>query len=112
MLREAGLETDLWQIDLGLLEEPDFPGCEVERDEAWGLVGSGGGDDGPVLVLNGHVDVVPVGDLTQWTVDPWGGVVRDGRVMGRGTCDMKGGVACQLTAVQVLHEAGVRLRGG
>jgi acetylornithine deacetylase len=112
LLREAGMETDLWQIDLGLLHEPGFPGCEVERDEAWGLVGATGGDDGPVLVLNGHVDVVPVGDQAQWTVDPWGGVVRDGRVVGRGACDMKGGVACQLTAVQVLHEAGVRLRGG
>jgi acetylornithine deacetylase len=112
LLRGAGMETDLWQIDLGVLDEPDFPGCEVDRDEAWGLVGSAGGDDGPVLVLNGHVDVVPVGDRAQWTADPWGGVVRDGRVVGRGACDMKGGVACQLTAVQVLHEAGVRLRGG
>ena len=112
LLRQAGMETDLWRVDLGILDEPGFPGSEVDRTEAWGLVGAAGGDDGPVLVLNGPVDVVPVGDLAAWTVDPWGGVVRDGRVLGRGACDMKGGVACQLTAVQVLHEAGVRLRGG
>jgi acetylornithine deacetylase len=112
LLRQAGMETDLWQVDLGVLDEPGVPGCEVDRDEAWGLVGSAGGDDGPVLVLNGHVDVVPVGDLAAWTADPWAGELRDGRVLGRGACDMKGGVACQLTAVQVLHEAGVRLRGG
>jgi len=111
-LRAAGMETDLWQIDLAITGHPDFPGMEVERAEAWGLVGSTGGDDGPVLVLNGHIDVVPVGDLAAWTVDPWAGVVRDGRVVGRGACDMKGGLACQLTAVQVLHEAGARLRGG
>jgi acetylornithine deacetylase len=112
LLQAAGMETDLWEIDLGMLAEPGFPGCEVERDEAWGLVGSTGGADGPVLVLNGHVDVVPVGDPAQWSVDPWAGVVRDGRVLGRGACDMKGGVACQLAAVQVLQETGVRLRGG
>jgi acetylornithine deacetylase len=112
LLRSAGLETDLWSVDLEITREPDFPGTEVERLEAWGLVGSAGGDDGPVLVLNGHIDVVPVGDRSAWSVDPWGGEVRDGRVLGRGACDMKGGLACQVAAVHVLHEAGARLRGG
>lgn len=111
-LRAAGMETDLWQVDLAATTaHPDFPGMEAPRDEAWGLVGSWGGTDGPTVVLNGHLDVVPTGDPAPWTTGPWSGEVRDGRVLGRGTCDMKGGLACQLMAVEVLREAGVRLRG-
>ena len=110
-LRGVGMDTDLWSIDLpATTAHPDFPGTEAPRDEAWGLVGSWGGDDGPTVVLNGHVDVVPPGE-TGWTTGPWSGEVRDGRVHGRGACDMKAGLACQLLAVRALREAGVRLRG-
>jgi acetylornithine deacetylase len=55
--------------------------------------------------------VVPVGSPDLWTVDPWQGTVRDGRIYGRGACDMKAGLACQLTAVEALRRSGVRLRG-
>ena len=48
----------------------------------------------PNLHLNGHFDVVPAGD--GWTVDPFGGVVRDGRIYGRGACDMKAGIAAAI----------------
>ena len=116
LLRAAGLETDLWRIDLDeTLADPDFPGLEAPRTEAWGLVGESvvgtGGGDGPVVVLNGHIDVVPAGDRDDWSVDPWAGVVRGGRVFGRGATDMKAGLACQLAAVTALRDAGVRLRG-
>ena len=113
-MEALGLDTDLWQIDLpALIADPDFPGSEAARDEAWGLVGTwqGTDPDGPTLVLNGHIDVVPLGDVDAWTHGPWSGDVADGRVFGRGACDMKGGLACQLLAVQVLREAGARLRG-
>ena len=109
-----GLDTDLWQIDLpSTLADPEFPGLEAPRDEAWGLVGSwtGSDPDAPTLVLNGHIDVVPPGDLSAWATGPWSGAVRDGQVYGRGACDMKGGLACQLLAVEVLRAAGVQLRG-
>ena len=113
-LRAAGLDTDLWSVDLpATLADPDFPGMEAPRDEAWGLVGSWGGNDpdAPTVVLNGHLDVVPTGGPELWTVDPWQGRVRDGRVLGRGACDMKGGLACQVMAVEALRRAGVQLRG-
>ena len=111
-LHNLGMATDLWQIDLETtLAHPDFPGLEAQREEAWGLVGTWGGGDGPVLVLNGHVDVVPTGDATQWSFTPWDPQVRDGRVLGRGACDMKAGLVCQLAAVEALRSAGVRLRG-
>lgn len=110
-LRALGMDTDLWSIDVdATAASPDFPGMEAPREEAWGLVGAWGGDDGPSLVLNGHVDVVPPG-RDGWTAGPWSGQVRDGRVLGRGACDMKAGLACQLLAVRALQSAGVRLRG-
>jgi acetylornithine deacetylase len=113
-LDAIGLETDLWQVDLATtMADPDFPGMEAPRDEAWGLVGRwpGSDPDAPTLVLNGHIDVVPPGDRTAWSDPPWSGAVRDGRVFGRGACDMKGGLACQLVALEVLGAAGVHLRG-
>ena len=109
-----GLETDLWQIDLATTTaDPEFPGLEAPREEAWGLVGSwrGTDPDGPTIVLNGHIDVVPPGDPSAWTTGPWQGTMRDGAVLGRGACDMKGGLACQIVALEVLRDAGVRLRG-
>jgi acetylornithine deacetylase len=110
-LRAAGLTTDLWSIDVAATAaDPEFPGMEAPREEAWGLVGEWGGDDGPSVILNGHVDVVPPG-TAGWTTSPWSGQVRDGRVLGRGACDMKGGLACQIAAVEALRSAGVRLRG-
>ncbi len=114
-LAASGMDTDLWSIDLpATTSHPDFPGLEAPRDEAWGLVGSWGADpseDGPTLVLNGHIDVVPTGDLALWGRSPWEPTVSAGRVFGRGACDMKGGLAAQIIAVEALRSAGVRLRG-
>lgn len=63
------------------------------------------------LVFNGHIDVVPVGDEKQWTQDPFGGQLVDGKVYGRGAMDMKGGIACAITAIEALSEVGVELGG-
>ena len=80
------------------------------RDDVVGrLAGSGGG--GRSLILNGHVDVVPAGDPTAWPHDPWAGKVADGRIWGRGACDMKGGLAAGIGALWVLRDLGVSLRG-
>jgi acetylornithine deacetylase len=110
---ESSLQADLWQFDLpALLADPDFPGLEAPREEGWGLVGSWGGANGPTLVLNGHIDVVPPGDLNQWTGrDPFSGMLKEGKVFGRGACDMKGGLACNLFALKAIQAAGIRLRG-
>lgn len=67
------------------------------------------GRPGPCVHFNGHIDVVPPGH--GWTVDPWVGEVRDGRVYGRGTCDMKGGLAAAIVAVETLLESGLDLPG-
>jgi acetylornithine deacetylase len=112
VLDDAGTDVDLWPLDLPVLTtDPEFPGCEAPREEGWGLVATAGGEDGPTLVLNGHIDVVPPGERSAWSVDPWSAVVRGGRVVGRGTCDMKAGLVSQVVALEALRAAGVQLRG-
>src|SRR5688572_17292661 len=64
---EAGLEVDLWSLDLDALRaDPGFPGTEAPRLEGHGLVGTSPGEGVPGLVLQGHIDVVPTGDLAKW----------------------------------------------
>jgi succinyl-diaminopimelate desuccinylase len=63
----------------------------------------------PLVHLNGHYDVVPAGG--GWTVDPFGGEVREGRIYGRGACDMKAGIAAAVYAAEAIRRAGIRLAG-
>jgi acetylornithine deacetylase len=81
---------------------------EVEPDRE-NLVVTLAGGPGAGLLLLGHTDVVPIGD--GWTVDPIGGLVRDGRLFGRGATDMKGGLAACVVAMAALRSAGVQLSG-
>jgi succinyl-diaminopimelate desuccinylase len=71
----------------------------------------GGAGPGRHLVLNGHMDVFPVGDGRGWTKDPWGGQLIDGRIYGRGACDMKAGTAASIFTYAYLHGFRDRLKG-
>lgn len=102
-----GLEARLVEHDLAALRaHPDHPGEEVERTEVYGLVvtapGRGARRAGvPRLALSGHVDVVSVGSAP-WRSgggDPFSGAIEDGVLWGRGSADMKGGVAAALHAL-------------
>ncbi|MEZ5298942.1 MAG: ArgE/DapE family deacylase [Ilumatobacteraceae bacterium] len=110
-----GLDVDHWEIPLAdTMARPDFPGVEVDRREAWGVVGvlrGAGTGEGRSLMLNGHVDVVPEGDPGQWTTTAFEPRVADGRLYGRGSCDMKAGMIASLWAVDAIRSAGVRLDG-
>ncbi|HLT61519.1 MAG TPA: M20 family metallopeptidase [Microlunatus sp.] len=66
----------------------------------------GGGGPGPVLMFEGHTDVVTEGSLAEWTHDPFGGEIVDGRLYGRGAADMKSGVAAMIFGVRALQLAG------
>ncbi len=68
-----------------------------------------GRTDRPLVHLNGHFDVVPAG--SGWTVDPFGGEVRDGRIYGRGSCDMKAGITAAIYAAEAIRRAGIPLHG-
>jgi acetylornithine deacetylase len=118
-LEHLGLDVDHWALDLEeLAARPDFPGTEAPRTEAWGVVGTTPDAEpgAPTLVLQGHVDVVPAGDPSTWDGDPFEPriVARDGHdtVMGRGSCDMKGGLAAALAALAAIRAAGIRTVGG
>jgi succinyl-diaminopimelate desuccinylase len=62
-----------------------------------------------VLHFNGHYDVVPPG--SGWSVAPFGGELKDGRIYGRGTCDQKAGIAASIYAVEAIRRAGIALVG-
>ena len=111
MLADAGLEVDHWEVDLDELSaDPWFPGAEVERDQAFGLAAVSAGDETPALVLQGHLDVVPPGDPETWGgSDPFSAEVFQGRLYGRGACDMKAGFAASVAVLETLRAAGVRL---
>ena len=72
----------------------------VEVDEVGNAIGTLARGSGPTLVLNGHLDTVPVGDRGAWPVDPLGGELVDGRVWGRGAVDMKGALAAMAVAAR------------
>jgi acetylornithine deacetylase len=112
-LQRLGLDVDLWSMDLTqLCADPRFPGGEAPRTEAWGLVGTTQpGGDGPTLILQGHVDVVPPGDLARWAGDPFRPRVVGDVVHARGACDMKAGVVAILAALAAVRASGARLRG-
>ncbi|CAN5343042.1 M20 family metallopeptidase [soil metagenome] len=90
---DAGLACTLTEV------EPGRPNVSVTLGAA----------DGPGLLLLGHTDVVPVG--AGWTVDPLGGLVREGRLFGRGATDMKGGLAACIAALAALGRSGTPLSG-
>jgi acetylornithine deacetylase len=111
-LDELGCDVDSWQIDLAEASTAvDAPGQEVERTEAWGVVGTvPAAEDGPpALVFSGHTDVVPAGDRTLWEDDPFVPRIVDGALHGRGACDMKAGVVASLAALAAVRTAGLRL---
>ncbi len=112
-LQDAGLDVDLWEFDLDRLRgDPRFPGTEAPRTTGFGLVGASG-EGIPALILQGHVDVVPVGDVDNWyDKDPFGGRITGpgrGVLYGRGACDMKAGVAVNLAVVKALQTSGLTL---
>ena len=86
-----------------------IPGIEIERVEPAPRVVSlvariRGRGPGRRLIFNGHLDTFPLLENLAWTVPPLGGVLRDGKLYGRGVCDMKGGIACSLLAATLLAQ--------
>lgn len=95
-LRKAGLEVDVKDVD----EHVERPNVLATWDT---------GIDGPTLLFNGHLDVVPAGQ--GWSVDPFAAEIIDGRLYGRGSCDMKGPLAAVVKAIEAVRSVGAPLRG-
>jgi succinyl-diaminopimelate desuccinylase len=75
------------------------------------IVGRLEGKKGKRLILNGHLDVVPPGDPKAWKFDPFGGVVEDGKIWGRGSADMKTKIASAMFVTRILKEKTVEIPG-
>jgi acetylornithine deacetylase len=111
--RQLGLQLDIWEIDRNeLVRHPSF---FCDRKDFNGnpnvvavLKGEG---DGRSLILNGHIDVVPVGDEQNWKLDPFSGHIEAGKLYGRGSTDMKGGTVALLLALEAIIQSGIRLKG-
>jgi acetylornithine deacetylase len=100
-LRELGFTIETWDVGPSATFEA-HPVIVARRE------GAGGGRS---LAFNGHLDVVPVGDTSAWTQEPFGGALHEGRIYGRGATDMKGGVAAALWATRVMLERGFEPKG-
>lgn len=107
-----GFETVLQEPDNEKIScLPDFnPGHQYEGRPNLIAVhrGKGGGKS---ILLNGHMDTVPLDDLDKWTCHPLGGKVIDGKIFGRGACDMKAGLAAMILAVKYLNDYGLTHAG-
>jgi acetylornithine deacetylase/succinyl-diaminopimelate desuccinylase family protein len=82
-----------------------------DREEMPNLIATYGNADGPTLCFNSHYDVVPIGERSAWSHDPWSAEIVDGRVYGRGAGDAKASVTAQVAAGIALARSGVPLRG-
>jgi succinyl-diaminopimelate desuccinylase len=89
--------------------EPVVQTVEPGRENLFFTLDSG--RPGPCLLLEGHTDVVSEGERGRWSVDPFGGELKEGRLYGRGACDMKAGLAVNLVAAKALLASGVGWRG-
>jgi len=112
-LEKMGLEIDMWDMDAEEIQK--HPAAAVVTESYEGrpniVATAKGSGDGRSLLLNGHTDVIPEGPRESWTDDPWSATVRDNRIYGRGSSDMKSGVSSQILAVEYIREAGIKLKG-
>ncbi|RAW43990.1 acetylornithine deacetylase [Halorubrum sp. 48-1-W] len=114
---DLDLEIDMWEPTAE--ELADHPGYfETVTYEEYGYEGREnivakreGNSDGRSLTVSGHIDVVNPEPLDNWTYDPWDSTIEDGKMYGRGTLDMKGGIAAFVHAYEVLEELGIELEG-
>jgi acetylornithine deacetylase len=112
-MRALGLETDVWEPDVAALAPytehvGEFASLAGRPNVVGTLRGTGGGRS---LILNAHVDTVETGEVSRWSHPPFDAEIVDGRLYGRGACDMKAGLATHLIALAALKDAGLRPRG-
>lgn len=110
-LIQRGYEVDQWEIDVDAISSmKGFSPVTVDYDGATNVVGTWRSrqQSGRSLILNGHVDVVPEGPLDMWDTPPYEPRITDGWMYGRGTGDMKAGVAAMIVALDALADIGYR----
>lgn len=112
LVRIPSLSTHEEAVAVRLAEEMHSVGFQdVRQDRIGNVVGRIGNGNGPTLLFDGHMDTVDVGRLDRWAHGPYNGIVEQGVLHGRGSCDMKGGLAAMVYAARALLDAGVELNG-
>ncbi|MCS5607594.1 MAG: ArgE/DapE family deacylase [Alphaproteobacteria bacterium] len=110
-MRDQGLAVDRWQIDVKqLMHLPGFSPVYVDFDNAFNVVGTHRDESskGRSLILNGHIDVVPEGPVEMWSSPPYEPRVEGDWMYGRGSGDMKAGLAGAMYALKALDRIGVK----
>jgi acetylornithine deacetylase len=112
-LKQLHLEVDVWDPKFEELEKhayfiPSRKSYEGSPNVVGVLRGQGGGKS---IILNGHIDVVPEGDVTKWKQPPFSGHIENNKMYGRGTTDMKGGNVALLLAIEAIIHSGIKLKG-
>ena len=118
-LRDLGCQVQILKSEVAKVEHhPAFSDDGVSFEERLNVVGTWTGSEassaiaqaqtetegkGRSQILNGHMDVVPIGNPGLWKFPPWSGIVQDGKLHGRGACDMKAGLAAAIFAVEALR---------
>ncbi len=111
-LRGLGAEVDVWEPEPFVSGASPVIPYDLDFKGRPQLLGRlAGAGSGRALLLNGHIDAVPYGDLARWDSHPLTGDVRDGYLYGRGANDMKGAIAAFVHVLECLRAEGVRLRG-
>ena len=110
-MRARGLGVDRWKVEVAdIAHLPGFSPVHVSYDNAFNVVGAhrAASPKGKSLILNGHIDVVPVGPLDMWTTPPFQPRIEGGWLYGRGGGDMKAGLAAMLYAYDAFKRLGLR----
>jgi len=115
-LGDMGFKVDMWEIDEEELKAKyqDYfvrvmaPPLKDRPNVVGTLKGTGGGRS---LLFNGHADVVSPEPISNWKHNPWEAVIEDGKIYGRGACDMKGGIAAYMMALKIIQDEGIKLKG-
>jgi acetylornithine deacetylase len=111
-LQAIGAETDLFEPDpAALVGRPLVPQGLDFAGRPQLIARRRGGGGGRSLIFHGHIDAVSAEPRGAWSSDPFAAVIRDGKLYGRGACDMKGGIAAMVTAAEALAELGIELDG-
>lgn len=95
----SGHEADMQNHIAQTLQEHGVESFRVEKNVVAHIKGE---DTTRAFIFNGHVDVVPANDADQWNNSPWGGIVEGGIIHGRGTADMKGGIAAMQAVAELI----------
>lgn len=112
-LKEMNLKIDMWEPDHNELKKhPAYVPVKNGYTNRPNLVGIyKGAGNGKSLLFNGHVDVIPAKPASAWKHNPWLGKIQGDRLFGRGSSDMKSGLAAMTMALDILIKSDIRLKG-